>query len=122
MGDYGIASHEHVGARFLLDMGISARIALLVASHVAAKRYMAYQRGCAYLDTVSEASKRTLAYQGGPMSAQEAAEFEQDPEFEAKVLVRLCDERAKIAPHPPATPAARAYLDAITNHLRRPPN
>ena len=44
---------------------------------------------------LSDASVKTLALQGGPMSAGEAAEFCRNPYFAEAVRVRLWDEAAK---------------------------
>src|ERR1700680_132092 len=40
MNNYGIRDHEAIGASFLENHGFSVRITRLVASHVAAKRYL----------------------------------------------------------------------------------
>jgi gamma-butyrobetaine dioxygenase len=65
-----------------------------VRLHVAAKRYL-----CAveadYAARLSEASTRSLAAQGGPMSAAEVEEFEASPYASAAVAVRRWDEAAK---------------------------
>jgi gamma-butyrobetaine dioxygenase len=62
--------------------------------HVAAKRYLcAAEPG--YFGLLSAESVRTLAAQGGPMSAAEAAEFEAHPYFADAVAVRRWDEAAK---------------------------
>lgn len=51
-----------------------------------AKRYLCHANS-AYHDRLSDGSKRTLVFQGGPMDASEAALFELDPLF--KVAARL---------------------------------
>ena len=79
MGGCGIPRHEHVGADFLMMCGFSSRIVRLVRSHVSAKRYLVW-KGPNY--KLSEASKVTLGYQGGPMSKKEALDYENDPDFE----------------------------------------
>ena len=65
-----------------------------VRLHVAAKRYL-----CAvvprYYGKLSAASVYTLAVQGGPMTTEEAAEFETLPHAGAAVAVRRWDEAAK---------------------------
>ncbi len=40
MDGYGIVDHEGLGSRYLLEKGFSEKIAKLVESHVAAKRYL----------------------------------------------------------------------------------
>ena len=84
-----------LGADFLRNLGFSARIEKLVRSHVSAKRYLCY-RDPTYLANLSEASRTTLGFQGGIMSAIEAATFERDPDFEKCLLMRNFDEQAKI--------------------------
>ncbi len=54
----------------------------LIEGHVLAKRYFCFMDPT-YRDGLSDGSKRTLAFQGGPMTAEEAAIFETDPLFKA---------------------------------------
>jgi predicted HD phosphohydrolase len=49
----------------------------------------------ALYERLSEASRRTLEYQGGVMSAEEAEAFEQDPLCEVSLRMRQWDEQAK---------------------------
>jgi predicted HD phosphohydrolase len=66
-----------------------------VRFHVAAKRFL-----CAtdpgYAGRLSEASLRSLRLQGGPFTADEAAQFRLEPHAEAAVLLRRFDEQAKV--------------------------
>jgi phosphonate degradation associated HDIG domain protein len=94
MGGYGIKQHEKVGADYLRKKGFPERIALLVENHVQAKRYLTYKYPL-YYEALSEASKATLQFQGGPMSAEEARIFEQNPLFDVILLLRKWDELAK---------------------------
>src|SRR6266567_8773891 len=71
MGIYGKHDHDRMGYKFLLDNGFPERMAKLVASHVATKRYLTYTDKDYYAQ-LSDASKMTLKYQGGPMTAAEA--------------------------------------------------
>jgi putative nucleotidyltransferase with HDIG domain len=89
--ELGIAHHELVGARRLLRSGFSARVAKLVRAHVAAKRYLCYRQPT-YYASLSDASKRTLVYQGGAFDERQALEFETDPDFEImlKLVVGDC--------------------------------
>jgi len=64
MGGYGVVSHERLGADYLRRAGFSERMATLVEYHVQAKRYLTYSQPD-YYARLSEASRRTLAYQGG---------------------------------------------------------
>ena len=94
MGEYGVVSHELVGARYLRRSGFSERLAKLVEYHVQAKRYLTLRQP-GYYDLLSEASIRTLGYQGGVMSEAEADAFEQDPLCQLSLRMRMWDEQAK---------------------------
>ncbi|MCE8547670.1 HD domain-containing protein [Ruegeria pomeroyi] len=67
-----------------------------VKYHVAAKRYLCATKP-AYFARLSPASVHTLGLQGGPMSAEEVAEFERNPNIEAIIQVRYLDEAGKRA-------------------------
>lgn len=99
MAGFGIKSHEAIGARFLREKGFPERVAHLVESHVQAKRYLAYKNP-AYLASLSEASKKTLEYQGGQMQKDEAAHFEKVRDFKIIIQLRLWDEAAKTISEP----------------------
>ena len=94
MGGYGVKRHEQIGADFLREKGFPERVALLVENHVQAKRYLTF-RDPDYYYQLSEASKKTLEYQGGVMTADEARVFELDPLFEVSIRMRRWDELAK---------------------------
>jgi|GEM_PF-75386 len=114
MDDYGVADHERIGAAYLLGKGFSGRIAQLVASHVAAKRYLTFKYP-EYLRSLSKASLETLQFQGGVMSAEEAADFEADPLFDLYIALRKWDEQAKVENIP--LPAFETYAVRMRNHL-----
>ena len=85
--------HSHVGADWLAAWFPEA-VTEPVRLHVAAKRYLcAVEPG--YFDRLSQASVYTLSVQGGPMSAQEVAEFERGSYARDAVTLRRCDEAAK---------------------------
>ncbi|MCU0116875.1 HD domain-containing protein [Pseudomonas sp. B2M1-30] len=94
MGGYGVVSHERLGADYLREAGFSERMAWLVEYHVQAKRYLTLKEP-GYYERLSEASRRTLAYQGGVMTAAEAQVFEQDPLCAVSLRMRQWDELAK---------------------------
>lgn len=96
MGGYGVISHERIGAEYLRTCGFSERVAKLVESHVQAKRYLTLRKP-GYYAQLSEASRRTLEYQGGVMTEDEADAFEQDPLCQISLRMRQWDERAKVA-------------------------
>ena len=85
--------HEEIGAAWLARW-FGEDVTEPVRLHVAAKRYL-----CAvvpnYFSKLSAASVHTLSVQGGPMNAEEAAEFETLPHAGAAVAVRRWDEAAK---------------------------
>ena len=95
MGRFGVAHHERIGADYLRRHGFSERVVRLVGQHVNAKRYLTFARED-YYARLSDASKRTLEFQGGPMSAAEAAGFEADPLFPLILKMREWDEAAKV--------------------------
>lgn len=94
MGGFGVKSHEKIGAYFLRSKGFPEKIARLVENHVQAKRYLTYKYPD-YYNELSHASKQTLEFQGGRMSAEEASTFENDPLFEMSIRMRKWDELAK---------------------------
>src|ERR1700749_2871952 len=67
MDGFGIRDHEELGAEFLREKGFSKKIVRLVESHVEAKRYLTI-KDPSYYAQLSDASKKTLEYQGGPMT------------------------------------------------------
>ncbi len=94
MGVFGIVNHEEIGARYLKGMNFPEEIYIPIKNHVATKRYL-----CAvdpnYYETLSEASKKTLAYQGGVMSEQEIQVFKSTTLFQESVSLRKIDDAAK---------------------------
>jgi phosphonate degradation associated HDIG domain protein len=85
--------HDEAGAQ-VLERFFPPLVTECVRLHVAAKRFL-----CAtepdYFGRLSDASVKTLALQGGPMNAEEAAGFRRNPHFAEAVRVRLWDEAAK---------------------------
>ena len=95
MGELGVLRHESVGSEYLREkLGLSERICYLVANHVNAKRYLT-RVDKEYYDCLSETSKQTLVYQGGPMNDDEAERFRLHPQFECCLRMRTFDEGAK---------------------------
>ncbi|MBS1665595.1 MAG: HD domain-containing protein [Bacteroidetes bacterium] len=116
MDGFGIVDHEALGAEFLRDKGFSKKIVRLVESHVEAKRYLTI-KDPSYYAQLSEASKKTLEYQGGPMTKDEAEAFEQYPLFSLIIQMRKWDEMAKIENKP--LPDLQHYRDMMLHHLSR---
>ena len=115
MDGYGIKDHEELGAEFLREKGFSKKVARLVESHVEAKRYLTFKDPL-YYSQLSDASKKTLEYQGGPMTAEEATAFEQYPLFNLIIRMRKWDEEAKIEHQP--MPDLQHYRNMILHHLQ----
>lgn len=87
--------HEDAGAEVLAPFFPSV-VTDCVKYHVAAKRYLCATRP-EYFNRLSEASIHSLNLQGGPMSAEEVAEFEKNPNLEKIIQVRYLDEAGKRA-------------------------
>jgi phosphonate degradation associated HDIG domain protein len=115
MDGYGVVDHEKLGAGFLFSYGFSENIASLVRNHVQAKRYLTY-RYESYYTQLSEASKKTLEFQGGRMSATEAASFEADKLFDLHIRLRQWDEKAKLENK--ALPPLEKYRSMMIEHLQ----
>lgn len=94
MDGMGNVDHEQIGADYLLERGFSERVANLVQGHVIAKRYLTYKYP-EYYNRLSDASKATLNFQGGVMTADEAADFELSPDAELIIRLRYWDDMAK---------------------------
>lgn len=115
MGGYGVMEHEKLGADFLRERGFSENMAKLVQSHVEAKRYLCFADS-EYYGKLSEASKKTLEYQGGAMTQTEAVDFEKDPLFKTIIRMRHWDELAKEVEVP--LPDMQRYKNMAIAHLK----
>lgn len=86
--------HDHCGAQMLAGL-FSSAVTEPVRLHVEAKRYL-----CAidplYWSALSDMSKRSLVWQGGPFSPHEAADFISQPYAEDAVRLRQWDDAAKV--------------------------
>lgn len=116
MDGYGMVDHEKIGADYLLAKGFSNKIAGLVTSHVAAKRYLTFKYPD-YYNSLSEASKKTLQFQGGVMNNEEVNAFEADPLFPLYVKLRRWDEAAKAENIP--LPSLDIYRAKMIGHLQQ---
>lgn len=86
-------AHEHLGARALAGT-FGPAVAQPVALHVPAKRCLVAVRP-GYLEALSPDSVRSLALQGGPMTADEAAAFLRQPHARDALRLRAWDDLAK---------------------------
>jgi phosphonate degradation associated HDIG domain protein len=95
VADRGIDTrHERLGAA-RLSRWFDEKVVEPVRLHAASKRYLCWKEPD-YHDALSEASRKSLALQGGPMKDSEAARFETDRHFDAAIRVRRLDDRGKI--------------------------
>jgi phosphonate degradation associated HDIG domain protein len=85
--------HEIVGARALKGL-FGERVRRPIALHVAAKRYLCF-KDPAYRRGLSAASQESLALQGGPYSALQAAAFERQPSWQEALALRRYDDMGK---------------------------
>jgi len=111
------ARHEAIGSVFLERL-FGLAVTEPVRLHVAAKRYLC-ATDPAYYDSLSPGSKRSLALQGGPFTAEEAAEFIADPRGTDAVRLRLWDDRAKVAGL--ATRPVQAFRPLLASVLKECP-
>lgn len=116
MDEVGVVDHEMLGAHYLESKGFSKKVCSLVQNHVAAKRYLTYFFPN-YYDQLSDASKKTLAIQGGVMTKEEAKAFETDELFNAYLLLRRWDDNAKKQNQP--IPSLTHYKQMIIDHLAK---
>jgi [1-hydroxy-2-(trimethylamino)ethyl]phosphonate dioxygenase len=85
--------HEELGARWLAER-FGPAVSEPVRLHVAAKRYLCTVESD-YFGKLSPDSVRSLALQGGLMSADEVGEFRANPFHAEAVRLRRYDEAAK---------------------------
>jgi 2-amino-1-hydroxyethylphosphonate dioxygenase (glycine-forming) len=115
MNGLGNIRHEVAGANFLYKNGFSKRIALLVRNYVEAKRYLTFKFPD-YYEKLSEASKKTLEFQGGKITIETAEEFEKMPMFQLYLKMREWDDKAKEEDF--KYHALEKYKNLATEHLR----
>ena len=113
-GGVGRVGHERIGEEYLRRLGFSQKVSSLVGSHVAAKRYLcAAEPG--YHDTLSDASKKSLMFQGGPMQGAEFEQWAANPWCEEMCQLRKWDDGAKIVGLD--VEPAETYENMIVQHL-----
>jgi phosphonate degradation associated HDIG domain protein len=112
----GVVNHDETGARWLVQRGFSPRLAALVGGHVGAKRYLT-ATSAAYHSRLSQASRQTLALQGGPMDEADVRKFAAQPYVADMLRLRSWDEMAK---DPNWTgPDLGSYREMLLRHLAR---
>lgn len=107
------AKHEELGAMLLKDC-FPEEILQPVRQHVAAKRYLCW-KDPDYCRGLSESSQVSLRLQGGPMSDDQAVEFESLPYFDSCVRVRRYDDLGKVPGMP--TESLDSYLPLIEKYF-----
>ena len=106
--------HGDAGAQWLRQW-FGPAVTEPVRLHVAAKRYLcASEPG--YYGRLSAESVRTLAVQGGPMTADEVTAFEALPFARDAVAVRRWDDEAK---DPAVTPPEFSHFEPLLRAVAR---
>ena len=85
--------HEVTGSAGLAAL-FGPEVVQPIALHVAAKRYLCAKEP-AYLDRLSEASRHSLALQGGPFMPAQVHRFESLPHWADAVRLRRYDDTGK---------------------------
>lgn len=117
VADHGVdARHEHVGANRLAAY-FGENVVEPIRLHADSKRYLCWKEDT-YLDGLSEASRKSLTLQGGPMTEEEAQAFERHPQFDRAIRVRRYDDRGKIAGM--KTPDLDAFRPVLESVVVRP--
>lgn len=106
--------HQEAAADALAEV-FDAAVTEPIRLHVAAKRYLCTV-DAGYFATLSPASVHSLALQGGPYDAAQAATFAADPHAHAAVRLRRYDDLAKVVDLP--TPSLAHYLDIAARCAR----
>lgn len=107
--------HDEAGGEVLAPF-FPPVIVECVRLHVSAKRYLC-ATDPAYFGKLSPASVHTLSLQGGPMSAEEVAEFRSNPFHDEAVRVRIWDEGGKVAGM--KTRAFRDYVPLLERVVKK---
>lgn len=88
------AEHGRLGAEQVRHT-LGDRVASLVEGHVQAKRYLV-ATDSSYRAVLSAVSTTSLHQQGGPLSPGQVTEFQSSQHWADAVLLRRCDEAAKV--------------------------
>lgn len=73
-----------------------------------------------YYDGLSDASKQSLVFQGGPFKGDDLEAFEHHPLKDEMVRLRKWDDMSKIVGITEQTQRAAIYAAVIRKHLERP--
>jgi phosphonate degradation associated HDIG domain protein len=108
--------HEEAGGAWLARH-FGPEVIEPIRLHVAAKRYLCAVDP-AYLDGLSPSSRLSLSLQGGPMEAEERAQFEANPYYRDAVRLRYWDDTAKVPGL--EVPGLDHYRDRLESASRPP--
>lgn len=95
IADRGIDAHHETAGQQFLSRHFGDAVSEPVRLHVMAKRYLCAS-DAAYLAHLSPASVQSLGLQGGPLTQDEATQFESNPFYREAVRLRRWDDQAKI--------------------------
>ncbi len=108
------ARHEISGARFLAAY-FPAGVCEPIRLHVTAKRYLCAVEP-AYLETLSQASRLSLTFQGGVLAPAQIRAFEAEPLHADAVTLRRFDDAGKLPGwFPPPLASHRVLLESLLN-------
>ena len=107
-------NHEEYGAEFLAPY-FPPEVTEPVRLHVPAKRYLCTTE-VTYYETLSEASKHSFQLQGGALSDEERAEFEEHPQLKPALQLRRWDDLAKVIDH--VAPEIETYREQMLAAMR----
>ena len=107
-------NHEEIGADYL-EPFFPEVVTTPIRLHVPAKRYLC-TTDASYYEGLSEASKRSFRLQGGGMSDEERAAFEQITHYQDALRLRQWDDLAKVKGL--KTPAIDTYREIVRACLK----
>jgi [1-hydroxy-2-(trimethylamino)ethyl]phosphonate dioxygenase len=110
------ARHEMIGANGL-NRFFAPEVVEPVRLHVAAKRYLCW-KDPQYLQDLSEASRQSLALQGGPMTDEEGVAFEGSSHFADAIALRRYDDMGKVRDM--ETPGLEHYRPLLESLVGQP--
>ncbi|KAE8443034.1 hypothetical protein EG329_002428 [Mollisiaceae sp. DMI_Dod_QoI] len=105
-GSVGRVGHEMIGEEYLKGLGFGEKV----------HRYLT-AIDSSYYEGLSEASKQSLKFQGGPFEGSELEKFKRDPLSEEMVRLRKWDDGAKVVGIERSTPRVDVYREMMVRHL-----
>jgi gamma-butyrobetaine dioxygenase len=108
---FRIYDHDTVAADYLAPV-FPPQVTEPIRLHVRAKRYMISQ-SYEYVTSLSTTALKTLAYQGGGMTVDECAAFEDEPFCQDALRLRAWDDIAKV--DGPPGPPLESYRDLLVS-------